>query len=340
MAKNILVLFISLIISFFLLEGLSRIAMPIQYGYKYYDMAGEEKVNIKDGLFRLVPDLEYRQITQEFDARTTHTSRGFRGPDDPQNPEIVFIGDSMTYGIGLSDEQTIPHLACKQLNKACANLGIPGTSTFTQLERLEHYLEAEKLRPEKVIFMPLVMTAALMAGNDLSDNLIDLAKQNNENTAVQIHSTVSAQKNWKQTVLNQRGAILEHLNLARITYYIFGPALRAAFSPELSTDELDKALSVMKDQLVQLDRLAQKYRFSYSIVLLHPMQDIARETWPSTMVHMASIAPQANVFTTASTLRTMTKESDYYYPLDGHLNADGAALVSKYVSAVIKNKTQ
>lgn len=341
MAKNILVLFISLTLSFLLLEGFSRLVFPIQYGNKSFDISGQNNISIFTRTEILVPDLEYRQMTQEFDVITHHTRFATRGPDAPDNPDIIFVGDSMTYGIGLADEDNIPHNICKKLHKKCINLGLPGSSTISQVRRLETYLEQYNWKPELVVLIPNVMTAALMGGNDLSDNFRDKgSEQKTSDKTTPVNRLNSPQKSFAQTILNQRFWVLEHINLARITYYILAPMLREAFTPGLKDEELAEALALMQAQLEKLEALSQKAGFEYQIYLVHPMQDVMRGSWQKTESDIQAISLHAKIVSTAPAFADMKSVSDYYYPLDGHVKPAGAKKIVSFITNRINQPSQ
>lgn len=93
---------------------------------------------------------------------------------DPGQPHTIFIGDSMTYGIGLADLETIPAQYCRLKKRDCINLGQPGSSTYDQVKTLKYFLSTYRWRPKQVYLMMNVMTSALFSGNDLTDNLNDV----------------------------------------------------------------------------------------------------------------------------------------------------------------------
>ena len=103
---------------------------------------------------------------------TTITAGGYRAPEARRNPAFVFIGDSFTFGQGLSDAETFPAIFCRALAASCANLGVPGASTTSAIDRLEHYLSEEQWRPHHVLLFMLAMTEFMGEGNDLYDNLM------------------------------------------------------------------------------------------------------------------------------------------------------------------------
>ncbi len=333
MSKNILVLFVSITLSFALLEGISRLVFPIQYGNKTFQTNGENPISIFTPQYTLKPGLEYRQITQEFDVPTRHSAIGTRGPNVPDKPDILFIGDSMTYGVGLAGDETIPRLVCGELQKQCVNLGLPGSSTIAQIDRLEDFLKAQGWKPERVILMPNVMTSAFMGGNDLADNLRDIAAQSPAETPVQDLAAAPAPKpSLARRILEQRHWVLEHINLARLGYYIFGPMLREALSPGLKDEERVHALDIMRGQLERLERLSQTYHFDTSIYLVHPMQDVMRGSWEQTERDLQAIAVTGRVTSTAPALTGYDDISDIYYPLDGHVTPAGAQAIAGFIA--------
>lgn len=77
-------------------------------------------------------------------------SHGFRCEEFTADPSIVFLGCSMTAGIGLPIELTWPTLVSNKLNLKCYNLGIGGASNDTAFRLALHWLE--KIKPEIVVF--------------------------------------------------------------------------------------------------------------------------------------------------------------------------------------------
>ena len=127
--KNLALVLFSVLLSLVLMEGVSRLFMPVQYGHSFVAEDGSAVSPVRD-FHTLAPSLSFRQVTHEYDKATTHTSGGFRGPMNPAQPGVIFIGDSFTYGTGLADEETIPFLYCMETGEACVNLGRAGTATL------------------------------------------------------------------------------------------------------------------------------------------------------------------------------------------------------------------
>lgn len=340
--KNTALLLLSVALALLVLEGLSRAVYPIQYGHKSFDLDGNP-IYPATSFLEVVPHLTYRQRAQEFDTLTTHTARGTRGPVggfmDVDNPEILFLGDSMTYGVGLGDEQTIPYLYCQAAGKTCANLGRPGSGTREAMDILEYRLD-NGWRPLDVKLLMNVMTAAQFGGNDLTDNLVAAQRQAAApvQTPTPANSDTAAAAEMSEApahhfTLPTHNDILAHSNLARVGYYIFAPMIRRYLSPGMDETQLQQALSLTQDDLARLDMLSQRYAFTYEIYIVHPMQDITRKTWQETRRAIQAIAPQhSTVMDTAPALILGgDNPAAYYYALDGHVRPDGAAKIAAYM---------
>ncbi len=105
---------------------------------------------------RYKENLKYRSdILKRYgwlDSKFTYkfNSQGFRCEEFTLDPSIVFLGCSMTAGIGLPVEATWPSLVSKNLNLKCYNLGIGGTSNDTAFRLAYYWLE--KIKPKIVVF--------------------------------------------------------------------------------------------------------------------------------------------------------------------------------------------
>jgi len=132
---------------------------------------------IKDSTM-LTPGTTFRLKTIDYDAVTTITDKGYRVPEVKGNPDIIFLGDSFTYGVGLNNEETFVYIFCKKMNISCANLGMSGSGTISQLNRLERFLKQYNWRPKEVKLFIFAMTDFLSHGNDLSDILREAQRPN------------------------------------------------------------------------------------------------------------------------------------------------------------------
>jgi len=324
---NIGLFLVSILLTFVVLEFASRIFFNISSGAKYFSPEGKP-IKIWGSSGGFLPDLKARMVSEEFDVKLSISASRHRVPEVRGNPDILFIGDSFTFGTGLNDEETFAYRFCEKANVSCANLGRPGTGTIRQLNILEHFLEEENWRPKEVKLFMLLMVDAFMAGNDFADIL------NYEGMSKQNELTVPASQSNKklsEQILDSRKWILANSNLVRVVFYFFAPVIREKFSPTPLEEKKQAAYKIMQEQIRRLDKIADRYQFTYKIYVLHPMQDITRGSYGDTLKTIQEIVNQAvpgvKVIETASAL--LDDPLSYYYNFDGHFNPKGSAKIAE-----------
>jgi hypothetical protein len=344
--QNIFLLFISLIITIIAAEFATRYYYPVPIGLRMLSLDGQP---ITEGGL-LAPGLRYRLVSSEFDVITTIADEGYRVPEVKGNPDIIFIGDSFTFGVGLNDEETFIFKYCNALKLSCANLGMSGSGTISQINRLEKYLITQGWRPKEVNLFIFAMTGFLSHGNDLTDNLLESEKNrrageserekkrlnkivinevNNEKLKSKVKKENSRlSKDIIQKVVESRNLIYRNSNLVRILYYFFGHRLRTIYVPTSDPERVNKALEITRQQLLHLDSLSKDYNFHYTIFLIHPMQDISRQTHEDTLKRIEQISP-VPVYSTAHLFEYDTGK--YYYFDDGHINTIGSTKIAEFL---------
>jgi len=91
---------------------------------------------------------KYNWIDSNFTYK--FNSHGFRCNEFTNDPSIVFLGCSITAGIGIPLEATWASLVSAELNLACYNLGIGGSSNDTAFRLANSWLE--RIKPKVVVF--------------------------------------------------------------------------------------------------------------------------------------------------------------------------------------------
>jgi lysophospholipase L1-like esterase len=76
---------------------------------------------------------------------------GFRNPESWDDIDVVLLGDSMTYGHGVEENQTIAHFLRSDLGARVANLGITGGGPVTYMAFLRNF--ALPLKPQIVVLI-------------------------------------------------------------------------------------------------------------------------------------------------------------------------------------------
>ncbi|MDP6526119.1 MAG: SGNH/GDSL hydrolase family protein [Kiritimatiellia bacterium] len=306
--RKLLLCAIASIAGLAVLEFASRLIMPVTW-MESLTLDGDP-TPVYQGPYRLIPNLTFRQLSQDYDCLATTTSRGHRAPAVEGSPEVIFLGDSFTFGLGVTDEQTFVHLFARDSGLSCVNLARPGTGTGEQIDILEHFLGEEKWRPKNIKLCMAVMTDSLLVGNDLADTLIHSWRNGGETRGPA----------WYQK-LSDLEHILPHSNLARVFWYCFAPRLRIAFSKRSSQAELAEALRLTEQELLRLARLSGELGFSYEVIIIHPLNDIMNNTHGETERIMKELIQDVPVRSTAYLYEHAPM--DFYYPYDAHLNPKG-----------------
>ena len=156
--KEILLIFISLVFSLLMIS----IFLEIYY-YTFHFKDGWLTVNTQ-----FDPELGWATIPNETttvnNKSYTTNSFGFRSPEvDMAKKHILIIGDSVAWGFGVSDDETLSYYLGKKLKSfQVLNLGVSGygiTQYYLNLKR-----NIDKVNPEMVIIV-------ITTGNDLGDDM-------------------------------------------------------------------------------------------------------------------------------------------------------------------------
>lgn len=316
----------SLLVALLAAEGLSRIFAPISDLRENIALDGER---IRDFL---TPGSVYRQVSNEYDALTTITDRGHRVPAVDGNPDIVFIGDSFTFGYGLRDEETFVSVYCTRQGLSCANLGQPGSGTLRQVERLEQYLAQWGWRPREVRLFFFAMSGSFSSGNDFVDNYdrelrmrAEAAGRNSPPKQPEARAGGAAER-----IIGLQSSLLRHSNLMRLLKFYAGPLLKSMIVAEPGGERMTVALDATRKALLRLDALSREYGFEYSIYLIVPVQDILRGTSGQTLAALNSVAPKPAIPTAQL---YADSPAQYYFAFDGHLNPEGNRLLAGFLAS-------
>ena len=135
---------------------------------------------------------------------------GFRANNFSQRENVLFLGCSYTFGIGLPLKNTFPQIVSDKIGLECFNLGLPGSSNDTAF-RLS-YIWIKRLNPKLVI---------LTAPPDIRFELLIHDKGSNEiesrfvTTLDQLVNTEN-EPLWANT--DQNGLINQEKNIMAIKY--------------------------------------------------------------------------------------------------------------------------
>ncbi len=153
------------------LEGLARLKplFPVDWmaGHVYSETYGWElrphshfEWSLKKGARRI---WEHKQVTVN--------GEGYRGPvaaawPAPARLRVLMLGDSITFGHGVGDDETFSAVLSRDPRVEAVNLGVPGYGTDQELIRLER--EGLALHPQAVVLNVCVT-------NDFYENVLPVA---------------------------------------------------------------------------------------------------------------------------------------------------------------------
>lgn len=315
----------SLVFSFLLAEVVIRVFFPINDGRANVTLAGQP---INDWF---PPGTAYRQVSNEYDAITTITDKGHRVPGTDGNPDVIFLGDSFTYGYGLKDNETFSSIYCAQRRVACANLGIPGSGTQRQLARLKEFLEKYGWKPKEVKLFFFAMSGSFSSGNDFVDNYdYGLRMAAMARGEVPRPGPPPPPPNLAARIISWQSALMEYSYVVRRAKYHWGPLIKSLLVNDPGEQRMALALQFTKQALADLDTLSRQAGFAYTIYLIVPVQDLIRGTQDETLAALDGVAPKPAVTTAPAVADSPTQ---YYYAFDGHLNPAGNRRVAELLLA-------
>ena len=326
---RLVLLSISLVVALIGAEVVVRIVHPISDGRDNITLDG---VPITSWF---TPGSVYRQVSNEYNALTTITDKGHRVPGTDGSPEVIFLGDSFTYGWGLNDDETFASIYCRTRQVRCANLGVPGTGTAKQLDRLQEFLDTNGWRPREVKLFFFGMSTAWSAGNDFVDNydergLSDARASGRPVVAgpAQDAARPRPSPGIAERAIALQSAILQRSNLMRVVKYYWGPMLKSLIVADPGNERITLALHYTKQNLQRLDRMSRQFGFDYTIHLIVPVQDVILGTYPQTLQALQDVSPRPVVGT--GQLFTDNPQH-YYYAYDGHINANGSRKIGEFL---------
>lgn len=309
--------------------------LPVHGGI-FVDGNGKQVRVAKDEAL-LKPNLRATHISSEFSARVAINARGYRtAVNESAQPDYLFLGDSFTFGHGVSDEEVFSSLLCKERAVSCLNLGRSGTNTFQQLKILRYALH-RGIRPKTVVLVMLTACWVDSAGNDLGDNLLHYRSQNESVAAAGVPTAQGRALSGEQPSFSANDLIQEvqrrigHFEIVRRTMLIIASRLKSSVYACSDAKKIAAAMEATRAALNELQRVADETPFEVAVLAIHPYQELDG-SYSRTERELTAIMPHSFAFTgTGAHFR-----KDQYFLYDGHFNAAGHANMARVLEAVLK----
>ena len=159
--KNLLFLFIIILLCLIICELIVRVFIPVRNvgpSFTVYDPVFGKKNKT---------DFSAKRFTPEFTMKIAFNSDGYRGQEIEsfENRNIIFLGDSFTLGYGVNDDEEFPALIRKDFSDdvSVINAGMGDNGNGRWLKFLK--TKAEKYNPELLVFQ--------IMGNDFDENKME-----------------------------------------------------------------------------------------------------------------------------------------------------------------------
>lgn len=331
---NVCLLAAALVVSALLGEAMVRIAMP---GFPGFRLPQVEH-RVASGLgFEMVPN----QIGYSNASRVTVNSAGFRGSEIRDlstggYPRVLCLGDSMTMGVAVEDDETYPSQLQQMLaryplarNPEVINAGVQRYFTFQEIDVLKRHVE--KLRPDIVTLGVYINDLGVRPKEDLVRDF--------ENEREQAATAFRRRFPTMYLVL-KNSALLE---MAKIAYFKLEASRRSGSSymeDALAgrTGKRDESKwQGVEQEFVTFKDLAGKHRFTPIVVFVPVRQqvtnDLPMSLYPRRLVEHARRIGIVTIDPTERFKEALRRGSDPYLPWDDHLSVAGHRIVAQAIAA-------
>jgi hypothetical protein len=269
---------------------------------------------------RLRENFQATRTSPEFRIRYSVNSLGYRGPQPERFPEhpILFLGDSLTEGYGVSDGEEFPELIRRALAERYGHLAPPVVNAGIGNAGNGHWVKL--LRREARRFQPRLVVLQFTS-NDAADNLreqmygLDTNGQLVERPVAppgpvhKINELVAAVPGLSSTHLIGFGYQLYHRYHAwHVTQAYLPGGIETAADHDLTPRLWEEALSICDDAG-------------------WPVVGIAVEFAGPQLVQLRGILDRHNA--RIIIVPTKAQRPDLYYEIDGHWNPHGHAFVAQ-----------
>jgi lysophospholipase L1-like esterase len=298
------------------------------HGGVYTERNGKPaRVSLDDNELR--PNLDLVHAASEFSASIHTDALGYRlMSKESRTPDFLFLGDSFTFGHGVSDNEVFPEVFCAAHGLTCLNLGRSGTETFDQVRILRHGIDAHQLRPKTVVLTMLAACWLGVAGNDLGDNLTHDPGARSE-AAPLVRADLLPSLGDIVKAIQRR---IVDFEITKRVMIIATSGLKTGLYSCSPKAELDAAQRATAAALRQLSSLADEFGFAVSVLVIHPYQEL-EGAYRSTEAIVAGAMPDKfNCVGTGGRFRR-----DDYYAYDGHFNAKGHATLASILDGALKD---
>ena len=321
------------------LEGIVRlikIAPILPNNYNYF--IADKKIPYKPRPLSVISGVS---PTGEFEFSYKHNEMGFRDVEHTvEKPEGVFrilgLGDSFTYGVGASFEETYLYRLEEILNARQGNhkkieiikAGIPGF--FPEAERLLLEYYGVKYKPDLITvgFLP----------NDVADTFLGI-----DDKIIRGDGFLITRVGRKLGKLGAWLYINSHVGRIVLSKYIANIKkrnLRATVWQDIYRSDGYHERDWRKIESEYEIMIQSARKINAQIVFIHIPQNISfmRQTadYPASRLASWAIKNDTKFIDTLPLLRSVSENKQLYWEKDGHCNSNGYTVIAETIAAEIK----
>jgi lysophospholipase L1-like esterase len=335
---TIVLLTVSATIAILLGEALVRAAKP---GFPGFRVPQVEHRPVRGLGFEMVPS----QVAFSTASRVTVNAAGFRGAEirsvaDAGYPRVLCLGDSMTFGVGVEDDETYP----QQLQRLLA-LGSAARSPEVinaGVQRYFTYQEIDLLRRQVGVLQPNVVTLAVYI-NDLALRPTDEEDYVREYENEREQAATSFRRRFPTTYLLLKNSA--SVELIKNTY------LKVAASTRTQTNIAEEGLAgrirerdeprwqAVERELVTFKELSLTHQFRPIVVFVPVRRQIAEDlpasVYPARLADYARGLGIETIDPTDTFKQSLRAGSDPYLPWDDHMSVAGHRIVAEAIAREI-----
>ena len=308
---------------------------------------------------KLEPNSEFNHTSEEFNVTYCINSLGLRGPEwEDSNDVTLVLGDSYTFGLGVSFEETYVSYASSLLkekhesNKNIFNAGTPAYSTYATKFLLEYLLSK---RPFKRV---------IVGFHNLNDFVNDYDFKHWPEGIVRYKFLISSIITYFPSYLQYPTIeVISFLQSKSYLAYFFiwrlNDALVSQFSDYVKISGIDfcgplskRLLQTIKEtqqHILNIKEICERNSVEFAILLLPQKIQVEDEFyWENPefnrkqMNRLFNLFGQRHDIVILDPLEVMLhhkEEGEVLYFLDnGHLNANGHKVIGEFLAKYLKNK--
>lgn len=299
----------------------------------------------------------YKVYTNDYGFRVSKVQK------TTKDNKIIFLGDSFTYGYGLSYEKSIPGYFQEQLkNFEIINLGVPGYGPSMTKHSFLKILK-KKIYPNKVILI-LDLTDVYDESNKWiylenygSPAIVDKTITSN------LNKNLDFKKNFKISNLlamnlnrffrdfrkdiNKRSLEADSKIIKETFYGSFTYKRKNELDKNFWKNNLDQGLVKIKSNVVDISRIAKKYNAEFYIVIFPWAETLQYGekifSWQNFGLKLCQESNCNGLINLFASFEEYKRENDnwknnLYFLNDIHLNENGNKIVAKEIIKKIFNK--